>query len=1085
MKKKSIRKGTPSEFYKMRRPEYFSDSETIYESQLLREHLAYELNLITTNQKQDEFETLCRRLAEKFVTPNLIPQVGPTGGGDGKTDSETYPVSESISNRWFVPENGWSKGEKWAFAISAKATWKSKAKGDVKKIVETGREYTKAYFMTNQTPSSKKKKDAQDEFEKEFNIEVVILDGEWILEKIYTNDLVDLAVDSLNLSSTFKNKRTSVGQNDAYRIRKLDELEEKISNSQRYFEYDFQLVEDAIESAILSRMLEKSRDEIEGKFDRAIRFCKKTNNKKQWLRIHYQKAWTYMNWYDDYSSFIKEYKSLKAYISEDSSFSEVELYNNLFNLLRGLDASGNCDLLKFNIIIEEEKTQFINLLNRLEKNKQKPSTSLIAGTYKSIQNLMDSISEGIDPKEQLVVLSQYLSKSKGHMDFPFDSFKTILEELGSHFPNHQEFDNLIDCIASLSEKRNSELSAGETFLKRGGQKLFAGYNKESIIYFGKAVMKLAKEESQNGMYLSLIGLTQAYSAIGLIWASNNCLISASSIAFKSWYEKGVINERIYSCVKQLAINELFIGRIPSFLIWHELFQVISKQIEINEDENDIPSYELMDACFAVRLLNTDSKKDDLLAYLPDVLENQTLWLTQNACLYKLGHIDLILSDFKGIDIIDETGLDTHFELVANQPFVNQIIHETNFLSGSEIKISSIILGCKFNIKFKKDNELLLASETFLAFFESFLATSLTDVCPNTESINIKLIKNPNVEFINFSNKESSSEYIVEINEFNFSQKSNDGIWNSMLEFASNLLATNFVMQDPKKYLEKLFAKEEIHERLSLIFEHRNFTVNILGDKSKYFFGDWVDNTSLKEYPFKRKKPISFDLKEQEVKTENNETKFDPSNVAHNKRTVFSIIDTTVWDKAKWKGFGFFGDSSGLGIFLAYEDENAGKKIFDNWIKKVGKVDKDEQIKITIIKGVDKANPFWYRVHISSNIGDKEFKSGNLFISASRFHEMNANSSTNLVNLINGYKTIKQYRLCPAKIIDIKTGKIEPYFDKAILKKELHIKNAWEIGEHDLDNVVIKKGDSPIIPKSEKDAPVLKVLQSKNSSDKDF
>ncbi len=63
----------------------------------------------------------------------MIPQVGPTGGGDGKTDSETYPVSPSISDRWFVPENGWNKNEKWAFAISAKEAWKGKAKGDIKK----------------------------------------------------------------------------------------------------------------------------------------------------------------------------------------------------------------------------------------------------------------------------------------------------------------------------------------------------------------------------------------------------------------------------------------------------------------------------------------------------------------------------------------------------------------------------------------------------------------------------------------------------------------------------------------------------------------------------------------------------------------------------------------------------------------------------------------------------------------------------------------------------------------------------------------------------------------------------------------
>jgi len=99
-------KNRPSEFYRLRRPEYFSDTETIHTVELPREQLALELSQITTNQKQDEFETLCRRLSEKLITPNLIPQVGPTGGGDGKTDSETYPVSSDISDRWFVPENG-------------------------------------------------------------------------------------------------------------------------------------------------------------------------------------------------------------------------------------------------------------------------------------------------------------------------------------------------------------------------------------------------------------------------------------------------------------------------------------------------------------------------------------------------------------------------------------------------------------------------------------------------------------------------------------------------------------------------------------------------------------------------------------------------------------------------------------------------------------------------------------------------------------------------------------------------------------------------------------------------------------------
>lgn len=1058
----------------MRRPEYFSDSEIIYEVKLPKEQLAFELSQISKNQKQDEFENLCRKLADKFIALNLIPQVGPTGGGDGKTDFETYPVSTDISDRWFIPENGWGKDEKWAFAISAKKDWKNKAKSDVKKILGTKREYTLIYFMTNQTPSSKKKKEAQDEFKEEFGIDVIILDGEWIIEKVYNSDLLDLVVDTLNLSDIYKNKKTTLGQNDASRIKKLAEVEEKINNPNRYFEYDFQLVEDALEAAILSRMLEKPRDEIEGKFDRSFRFCEKVNNSKQWIRLHYQRAWTFLNWYDDYSSFIDEYKSFKKYISKTSSISEIELYVNFFNLLRSLSASGNCDLSEYQIDIQKEKDQLYEVLNEIERNEQKTCSSLIAKTYKSFQALMDSIKDKKNPDQHLIELTNHLLKSKDYLEYPFDSFRNIIEEIGDIFPNNNEFDNLIDTIARISEQRASELSAGEIFLKRGGQKLFAKYYKESVIYFGKAVMKLAKEESQDGMYLSLIGLSQAYSSIGLYWASNNCLISASHISFKSWYETGVMNKRNYDCAKQLATNELFIGRIPSFLTWYELFQVISRQLNINDDLNDIPPLEIMDACFSVRIINADSKKDNLLSHLPDILNHQSLWLSQNSCLYKLGYTNLILADYKGIGINDEEGLDSYFEKIANQPFRNQMIYETNFLSGSELSLSSIILGCKFNLHFKEDKELLLTAETFLAFFESFLATSLTNVYPNTESINIDIIKNTDVKYIKFIDKESSHKYSVEINQFKFSNETRDGLWTAMIKFISHLLSKNFLIKKPKEFLENLFEKEELSERLSLVFEHRKFVINILGDKPKLLFNDWIKNKTLKEYPMKRKAPVSFKFEVKEDKLSNNDEKLNPNRVGHDKRKALSIIDKNLWDKAKWKGFGFFKDLSGMGIFIVYENEEVGKKIFDDWINRVGKEDKDELIKITIVKGVDKKNPFRYRVHISNNIDKKTFQPGNLLISASKILEVGASSSKNLDNLINNFDILKQYRLCPAKIID--NGKIKPYSDWEILKRALFVKNAWEIGEHDLDRVVIKKNDSPIIPSDIEDVPILKLLK---------
>src|SRR5690606_8378863 len=113
------------------------------------------------------------------------------------------------------------------------------------------------------------------------------------------------------------------------------ELEKAIANPNRYFEYDHQLVDDALESAQIARMLELPRQEVEGKFDRAVRFGKKVGSKKQLLRIHYQKAWTLVNWYDDYTSFIEEYRICKSLIDDESHIAEVELIANLVNVLYG------------------------------------------------------------------------------------------------------------------------------------------------------------------------------------------------------------------------------------------------------------------------------------------------------------------------------------------------------------------------------------------------------------------------------------------------------------------------------------------------------------------------------------------------------------------------------------------------------------------------------------------------------------------------------------------------------------------------------------------------------------------------------
>ncbi len=113
-----------------RHPDLFSDTRIDETTQLPKSVFEYHLETLTHRKEEYQFEHFCRKLAEREICPNLRVQTGPTGGGDSKVDTETYPVAQEIAERWWVgsPAAG---AERWAFAFSAKKAWKTKVKADV------------------------------------------------------------------------------------------------------------------------------------------------------------------------------------------------------------------------------------------------------------------------------------------------------------------------------------------------------------------------------------------------------------------------------------------------------------------------------------------------------------------------------------------------------------------------------------------------------------------------------------------------------------------------------------------------------------------------------------------------------------------------------------------------------------------------------------------------------------------------------------------------------------------------------------------------------------------------------------------
>src|SRR5690606_21682155 len=202
-------------------------------------------------------------------------------------------------------------------------------------------------------------------------------------------------------------------------------------------------------------------------------------------------------------------------------------------------------------------------------------------------------------------------------------------------------------IAEIEAVRISDLTSGQTYLNRGVAKLENNLNKESLIYFGKASRKLAKEETQTEFYYCLMLLSEAYSKLDLYWASYNALVSATNIFANNWFTTGHLNYKFLRSVEYILKNEVIIGRIPVLLCWYELYLVLQRYFQQEANENkleSIPTEHLTDACLSIRLLNLNFDEFDNLKYLPNIFKTNELWLSEDASLYLLGNEDLIELD---------------------------------------------------------------------------------------------------------------------------------------------------------------------------------------------------------------------------------------------------------------------------------------------------------------------------------------------------------------------------------------------------------------------------------------------------------
>jgi hypothetical protein len=1072
------------EFMRARRPQLFSDTLQVEISDMDRRQFEFHLHSLTSRKEETAFENFARVLAEKELCPNLIPQTGPTGGGDSKVDTETYPVAPAIAPLWYEGDPT-SADQRWGFAVSAKADWKPKVLSDVSKIVATGRPYALIYFISNQAIKDKDRALVEDDLTAKYRVQVRILDRTWIIDRVVRHKRWNIVAETLQFQLTSKTV-SNPGPLDAGRLRDLQVLDKKIEAAPAST-VTLDLVEEALQSALLARGLDRPRYEVDGRFDRAARLAQNTNSRQR-QRIWYQRAWTALWWFNDTS----ETERIYDLLAQEVLPSEWIWYlDDLVNLWLALQAGKVLDTVRTDALR--------NALQRHANDEAKETSSLWAQAQLLQMDLVTCMQTKSDMQPTLTAMRQVIGKVRGHVEFPIEPVIRIVRELAEFIGESSGYDELLDAVIEIERERNGDRAAGELHLERGLHKLDRKKTYDAIDDLGRAQMLLAQEDKRDKFIAAICGTGLAYESAGLLYAARANFVSALNFCLYSWFKEATVDRRALPLLKKLAWVELQLGRIPYVLAWVKWFGPIQFALSLNSEDTKELEQETraIDVVLGILILRTSHENWTQLTRLPDLLSRMGLEMSRAAALFMLGHEDKVRTDYGALG--DDLNKLINEWLAA--PAAQDIPKMPSWHFGTTT-MTTVILGCQVEVIARGGVTTALLGESIIGFLEAFYATAVRTrrlISPREKLvIEVRQAEAVKLPFVHRQIEDDCGETKLIVTHPVSATMGlfGEGFQGKVIELFAHVtyeLHLNLERQE----LEDMFAKYRAQDRAYNVARSIVAVINILGHSPAARAEDWVQDDTLAAFPLIREKPWmpikaantparQLDTKELAFSTEQPpEHLFGVDAMRQCDMRVISPINLPLWDKAAWKGIGVAlpqtsDDTPPPVIALAFENFDAGKKIFRGWRKRVGEVNRDGWLSVTVITGIRRNSPLDYRVAIGVNEAYlKTVTSGaRILAMACRTHDMTPSSSYNLDVMQDHFRRAEFVLLVPAAL-DPELSGIEmtrENFELGIKLTQLKFIPAWQVAENSPIVVAMLGISDPVLPPGMTAPPYLQALK---------
>jgi hypothetical protein len=511
-------------------------------------------------------------------------------------------------------------------------------------------------------------------------------------------------------------------------------------------------------------------------------------------------------------------------------------------------------------------------------------------------------------------------------------------------------------------------------------------------------------------------------------------------------------------MKVWAWLSLELGLLPDYLVAMQLLRAALMSLPLDESsqakvENDIAE---LDMAMGSYLLNVSDETLQKLGKLPGILEAMGLFASRTALLYALGYEHLLREEGSIPAEEADDAVKRQMSVLASQPVAKQLPRELLINDGKEQWAVTTILGMKVEVVSGTGDVSIMAAQIVLGSLEAFFATALDrKIAPHTERFVIRITEadeGPLSFNLNEMAMTAELRWPASLSPMNFPD--HDDLHRFLMELTGQVLAAAFIINDAQQFIESLYLDEAVQGRMAMMVAactsyHRLTTRNVSR------LTDWPEQTQT-EYPSRSPRPtleqISFPASDDDEEQE--DRRYDERGMPlpddHRQLGVRSVIDFHAWERAGWKGVGYlqFQPDYPPVMALLFENREAAVHILERWRERFGVVDERDEIHLAIVREIFPDRPTHYAITIASRPPKAgELGSSNQFVTATRTKVVEPATNQNLDNFLADYRRIGAYYLTAAIV---GAGEPELLRGLSVIKRQLSVKKASEVGEHDFE-----------------------------------